>query len=302
MSLTAPGALYWLHALTPLRVGEGPGLGAINLPTMREQHTGHPLVPGSSVKGVLRAALAEPAGGLVFDLFGPERDHASDHRGALVFTDATLVALPVRSLWGTFAWCTSRLCLRRLQRDRLAVGLKGELPKLPDTDAALVTPGTPLLYEGELFIEEQSVPAKEEPGLALFAARLAKEIWPDDPDAQDFFTARLVVLPDDALNALALIGLEVRTRVSLDKSTGTAAKSGPWLEESMPAETLLSGLTLGRDTLVFPHDVNPADGATLTGKDALTLLRQADALQGVLTFGGHTSVGYGRANLRLVTA
>lgn len=299
---TELGSPYWLHALTPLRIGGDAGLGAINLPTMREQHTGHPVVPGSSVKGVLRATMADPAGGLARSLFGPEREDASDHRGALVFTDATLVALPVRSLWGTFAWCTSRRCLSRLSRDRRAVGLTLPPLTLPDTDAALVTPGSALLYKGQIFIEEQAVDAQEEPALKAFADAVAAEIWPEDKDAQAFFTARLVVLPDDPLNALALISLEVRARVSLDRDTGTAAGSGTWLEESMPAETLLAGLTVGRTTLVFPQGAKPADGETLTGEAALTLLRQADALKGVLTFGGHTSVGYGRANLRLVTA
>jgi hypothetical protein len=58
---TEPGSLFWLHALTPLRVGGDAGLGAINLPTMREQHTGHPFVPGSVIKGILRGALTPPA-------------------------------------------------------------------------------------------------------------------------------------------------------------------------------------------------------------------------------------------------
>jgi len=292
------GSLFWLHALTPLRIGGDAGLGAINLPTLREQHTGHPVVPGSSIKGVLRGALTQPTGSLVWDLFGPDRDNASDHRGALVFTDATLVALPVRSLWGTFAWCTSRLCLRRLNRDRASVNLKA-LPTLPDTDDALVTPNTALLYEKQLFIEEQAVPATADGRLGALAETLAEEIWPEDPDAQRFFTARLVVLPDDPLNALALLSLEVRARVCLDAERGTAAASGPWLEESMPAETLLSGLILGRTTRVFPQGGTPDDGETLEAPVALELLRRAEALKGVLTFGGHTSVGYGRANLRL---
>jgi CRISPR-associated protein Cmr4 len=294
------GSPYWLHALTPLRIGGDPGLGAINLPTMREQHTGHPVVPGSVIKGVLRAAMADPVGVLVRELFGPEREDASDHSGALTFSDARLVALPVRSLWGTFAWCTSRLCLRRLERDRRDLGVDEAPVALPDTDDVLVTPGSAMLSKGQLFIEEQAVPAKEEPALAPLAARLAKEIWPEDKAARDLFAARLVVLPDDALNALALISLEVRARVSLDPLTGTAAKSGPWLEESMPAETLLAGFTTGRDTWVFAKGAKPAEGETLTGRDALTLIRQADALKGVLSFGGHTSVGYGRASFRLV--
>ena len=213
------------------------------------------------------------------------------------------MALPVRSLWGTFAWCTSRLCLRRLERDRRAVGLKVEPLALPDTESALVTPGSAMLYDGKIFIEEQAVDAKEEPALAKLAARLAEEIWPKDKASRDLFTARLVVLPDDALNALALIALEVRARVSLDPLTGTAAKSGPWLEESMPAETLLAGFTTGRDTKVLHKGATPTqDGTVLKADAALNQLRETMALTDVLTFGGHISVGYGRAMFRLVTA
>ena len=300
---TEPGSLFWLHALTPLRVGGDAGLGAINLPTMREQHTGHPFVPGSVIKGVLRAAMADPVGVLVRELFGPEREDASDHSGALTFSDARLVALPVRSLWGTFAWCTSRLCLRRLERDRRDLGVDEAPVALPDTDDVLVTPGSAMLSKGQLFIEEQAVPAKEEPALAKLAARLAEEIWPKDKASRDLFTARLVVLPDDALNALALIALEVRARVSLDPLTGTAAKSGPWLEESMPAETLLAGLAMGRDTKVLHKGATPTqDGTVVKADAALNQLREAGALTDVLTFGGHISVGYGRAMFRLVTA
>lgn len=46
--------MYWVHAITPLHVGSGRGVGFIDLPIMREKVTGWPLVPGSAVKGVMR--------------------------------------------------------------------------------------------------------------------------------------------------------------------------------------------------------------------------------------------------------
>ena len=46
--------IYWLEAITPLHVGTGRGVGLIDLPIIREKVTGWPLVPGSSVKGVIR--------------------------------------------------------------------------------------------------------------------------------------------------------------------------------------------------------------------------------------------------------
>ena len=45
--------MYWLHALAPLHVGAGAGAGFIDLPILRETVTTWPIVPGSSVKGVI---------------------------------------------------------------------------------------------------------------------------------------------------------------------------------------------------------------------------------------------------------
>ena len=46
---------YLIHALSPLHAGVGQGIGLVDLPIAREATTNHPLLPGSSVKGVLRA-------------------------------------------------------------------------------------------------------------------------------------------------------------------------------------------------------------------------------------------------------
>jgi CRISPR-associated protein Cmr4 len=52
---------------------------------------------------------------LISRLFGPERN-ASDHAGAIAFTDATLVTFPVRSLRNTFVHATCPSALARLKR------------------------------------------------------------------------------------------------------------------------------------------------------------------------------------------
>ncbi len=39
---------------TPLHVGAGSSVGAIDMPVQRERHTQIPIIPGSSLKGVLR--------------------------------------------------------------------------------------------------------------------------------------------------------------------------------------------------------------------------------------------------------
>ena len=38
---------------TPLHVGCGSSVGAVDQPVVREHHTGYPVIPGSALKGVL---------------------------------------------------------------------------------------------------------------------------------------------------------------------------------------------------------------------------------------------------------
>ena len=46
--------LLFLQAISPLHAGTGQGVGAIDLPIAREKATDIPMVPGSTLKGVLR--------------------------------------------------------------------------------------------------------------------------------------------------------------------------------------------------------------------------------------------------------
>lgn len=314
--MSGSAALIWIHALTPLRVGTDEGLGSINLPTMREVHTRHPIYPGSSLKGVLRAEIEAGDKRLARQLFGPDREHAGDHRGSLSFTDAHLIALPVRSLYGTFAWCTSAFVLSRLERDRKAAGLGSlGLPKAyPKEDVALVTRETQLVLGTEqgkrVFVEQYTLKATDTPDITGVALTLSQEIWPDDADARALFVGRFAVLPDAIFDGLTQTAMEVRTRVCINPETGTAEASGPWAEEAMPAESLLAGLALGRSTTVFeswePDETAKTENKgkrkneeELSGAVAMQRLAQKWPPT-VLRLGGHNTVGMGRAKLRLV--
>ncbi|HEU4636125.1 MAG TPA: type III-B CRISPR module RAMP protein Cmr4, partial [Edaphobacter sp.] len=110
---------YLVHALSPLHAGTGHAADIIDLPTVRMKATGIPFVPGSTIKGVLREAYrTNPSPRLEAEeaIFGPARNPEA-HAGALVVGDARLLALPVRSFKGTFAWVTSPLLLTLAERD-----------------------------------------------------------------------------------------------------------------------------------------------------------------------------------------
>lgn len=290
--------IFWLHALSPLRVGVEASLDAINLPTMREVHTQHPVLPGSSIKGTLRAEWTGQKEQTY--LFGPERNNSADHRGALSFTDANLVALPVRSLYGTFAWVTSHFALQRVHRHHAHAGIACKaLETLLNTakdNEILVCSKSKLLSGSALskvYIEEFEANAKESSELKAAAQALAEEIWPENIPAQDFFVGRLLLLPGTDLDALCVTSLEVRSRVSINPETGTAQTSGPWTEEAMPAETLLVGL-------VVPRDVRFAKENTINPEKCFTDFVNRFKKPVPLRFGGHSGVGMGRTSFRVV--
>src|SRR5712692_6717045 len=109
--------LTFVHALSSLHAGTGQGVGVIDLPIAREKATGIPFLPGSSLKGSLRARCNTKE---CIDVFGPETSGiATDNNqaSAAQFSDQRLLLLPVRSLAGTFAWVTSPYVLRRFVRD-----------------------------------------------------------------------------------------------------------------------------------------------------------------------------------------
>src|ERR1019366_1911974 len=101
--------MYWIHALTPLHAGAGSGVGFIDLPIMREKTTSWPVLPGSAVKGVLaddggdaETRKRDPLRRAAFGIAEGSDGEYGSHTGSLVFSDARLVCLPVRSLYGTF--------------------------------------------------------------------------------------------------------------------------------------------------------------------------------------------------------
>lgn len=120
---------------TPMHVGAGSSVGAVDQPIIRERHTGFPIIPGSAVKGVLRDYVhnddtlkAEEE-----NLFGHEPVDKEDkaYAGMLGFGEAKLLAFPLRSAKGSFALATCPLALSRFARD---MGLDFSVPTVQDQE------------------------------------------------------------------------------------------------------------------------------------------------------------------------
>jgi len=285
--------LYWIHVISPLHVGSGRGAGYVDLPIMREKVTGWPLVPGSAVKGVLadhhqatdKERESNPALRAAFGRGGEE--HSSS--GSLVFSDARIVCLPVRSLYGTFAWCTPPAALRRLRRDfEMAGAGVADLPADLSVreDGALLPDGTAsvLVHDNRLYLEDLDFKTKTSPEAAAWASRLAGWVFPGDDTWKTAFLQRFAVLPDNAFNFLSETGTEVNARVRLEDETKTVARGALWYEEALPAETLLAGI-VWCDRVFGNNGVQPAELMDRFCRDA------------TLQMGGDAPTGKGRVRL-----
>ncbi len=238
---------YWIHALSPLHVGSGRGVGHIDLPIAREKVTNWPYIPGSALKGVIADHHDASAGNGREDCakkkaaFGTAGDDSSN-AGALVFSDARIVCLPVQSLYGTFAWCTSPMVLRQLIRDLEGVSDKISKLNVPSCkDNGFVGKETEL-GEGQLYLQDLDISVEKNDDAQIWADFLAEQLFPNDKVWKDVFCKRFAVLPDGVFDYLSEMGTQVDARIRIDGSKGVVAKGGLWYEEALPAEAVLAGM------------------------------------------------------------
>ncbi|WP_348528863.1 type III-B CRISPR module RAMP protein Cmr4, partial [Methanothrix sp.] len=210
-----------------------------------------PLVPGSAVKGVLRDHFFQNGNDeqkkLIDIAFGKQIVDDSSNAGSLILTDAHIVCLPVRSLYGTFAYITSPLVLEKLKRDLEAAGYK-DLPSTPNParNEVLLVNGSKIVGEGRVFFEDLDFTAKEDENAKEWAEMLAGVIFPKESAKEavwnGIFEERFAVLNNDCFNFLSKTGTEVTAHVRIEDNTKIVAIRALWYEETLPAEAILAGV------------------------------------------------------------
>jgi CRISPR-associated protein Cmr4 len=244
-------AILFLHALTGLHPGSGTALGVVDLPVQRERHTGWPTIPGTSLKGVLKSEAHRARGrdeedrlGFV-SVFGPDTKSASEHAGALSLTDARVLAFPVRSLKGVFAWVTCPAVIARLQRD-LSVASAGDpiaIPGVKEGEVLVAAIDGPLCDQGQVVFEEFDFAAK--PGAKPLADWIAAHAVPD-PATRARVTTHLAIVSDDAFTHFVRHATEITARIALDYATKTVKDGALFYEEFLPPETLFYALAIAQ--------------------------------------------------------
>jgi CRISPR-associated protein Cmr4 len=275
--------LLYLFTRTPLHVGAGSSVGAIDQPIQRERHTGFPIIPGSSLKGVLRDHLASGVKPVlskpeIDKYFGQGGDGVDFSAGMISFGEAKLLAFPVRSAKGAFALVTCSLALQRYARE---AGLALAVPASPKDSECLAGAKLTLSDSGGkkgAVLEEYRFAVQAE-----FPVEWEKQLSSLlNDEVLKGAIGRFALLSDADFAHFAINGCQVQQHVRIDHETGTAQDGGLFNEETVPSESLfLAPLTPLRGA---DHD-NPV--FKVLGSEQL------------IQFGGNGTIGLGYCTAKL---
>lgn len=219
--------LLTLFTRTPLHVGAGASVGAVDQPIIRERHTRFPVIPGSSLKGVLADLwLDDPK--TEKKLFG-----TTDHAGSLLIGESKLLAFPVRSAKGCFAWITCPTALRRFARD---TGRNVPVPAFGPGQENRVYPAGGLLLDGRTVLLEEYALQLNGPlpnGLVDALSNLApeNEVWSELND-------KLAVVSDEMFQYFVENDCEIAQHNCIDDENGVVKGGALFNQENVPSETM----------------------------------------------------------------
>lgn len=275
---------YFLFTRTPLHVGAGQSVGYIDLPIQREAHTRIPIVPGSGLKGVLRDhPELKPDADMLFGKATSDGESQS-YAGTLLIGEARVLAFPVRSAKGCFAWITCPLMLSRYSRDVTidnfpsAKGL--DTVQEGEDGSVTVLAGTKVTEKKKVVLEEYTftaAPPAQDDVRAKWEEHLLKIL--QNERVWQLLKDRLVIVPDGIFSFFVQSACEVAQHVAIDDDTGTAKARALFNQENCPAETLFYGMMAGQK--INGH--NPAG--------SLSKLRALDGK--AIQLGGNETTGLG---------
>ncbi|RLJ70690.1 CRISPR-associated protein Cmr4 [Hydrogenivirga caldilitoris] len=283
---------YLIKVLTPLHVGAGQGLSHIDLPIVREVHTGFPFVPGSAIKGCLREyqikKLAEKISPpeldkalqegkkpqniteeeferlvKIFGTAGEAVENGTGGAGKVFFTDAKILFFPVKSLKGIFQLITCPYVINRYLED---IGENLRFDRNLSESEALVYSIKDSSVEGKILLEEFVFEAKEYEEFKRVINLLPLE---------DYQKNRVVCINDSIFSDMVQTYTEVQTHIKIDPKTGTASGGALWIEEYLPAESVLYFSLFFEEKVDFEvhEDVLHLGGDVTTGKGYVKIRR-----------------------------
>lgn len=312
----------FLYCVSPVHFGAGTALGVIDNPIQRERHTGHPVFAGSGIKGASRHACRHLGWNSpeLDAVFGPAPDDAAKvesgeaaedakfFAGAVSFTDAQIVALPVRAITRAFVYATSPLALARAQRLLALAGHAPNwtIPALNQGECVANPASRDLLVEGKLALEmfEFAPPAnhsEEAEHLSSIGQWLARKAIPGGAEWQFFrehLKSDLVLLSDEDFGYYARHATSVEPHVRINDDSGAADDGGLFYTENLPPESLMISL------LLASAERRKAGGLTADEVAQLLVARDGNGAKGLngrlLQLGGDATTGRGQVMMSVL--
>jgi len=281
-----------LHAISPVHAGAGSATGAVDLPIQRERHTGWPHIQASGVKGAFRdhcervwmlrdlnmdklvtQEKRERAVELGERIFG-KSDGSDSQAGAIAFSDAKLLAFPVRSSAAPFVWLVCPALLKRLARDMALLGWEyaEQLQEVTvKDDRYCCLKGN---IKGQVILEDICLGPQEDD-----CPDIGNEIALLNPNMD-----RLLLIPDDHFSFLVETATEVQAQIKIEAESGTTKDGSLRYQELLPAESVLY-------TVVFFGNERAEESNALV----LDTLKKAvkDAASDHIQMGGDMTLGRG---------
>lgn len=269
--------VLFYRSLTGLHVGNGSSLGIVDLPIYREAHTDFPMIPSSSIKGVLRARYGidklklkpsdidkipeendklEGDKKKFFELFGK-----TDSEGKIILTDAKILLFPVKSLKGIFAWITCPMVLKRFQED---TGIRLDLSYDDIKDDKAKVPSNEVVIDNKVILEEFVLNANVDNSVKSIKTAIK----------HDIYDTRIVMVSDNVFRFFVKNYTEIVARIVINQAKGTAKTGGLWYQEIVPSESIYYSILMGK---------------TEQAKDFAEFINEKNIFQ----FGGDETLGRG---------
>ena len=227
---------------TPLHVGAGSSVGAVDQPVIRERHTRFPVIPGSSLKGVLADLWLEKGEDAKLhrskegkELFGFDEKQTKENpgfAGSLFVGESKLLAFPVRSAKSCFAWITCPTALRRFDRENNA---HLPLENLPVVDSNALVPKPLMLSSDKAAFEECVVHVDGAPNNAILSSLKSlsyDRLWTDEIEG------KLAIVSDGLFRYFVENNCEIAQHNRIEDDSHVVDDGALFNQENVPSEAM----------------------------------------------------------------
>lgn len=247
--------LYLIQCVSPLHVGSGESHeGFVDIPIQRD-HLGFPVIWSSSLKGAIRNAFRnlvkdnEKDTKIENEIFGPDTSDSSTdmHASAVLIMDANLLLMPVRSLYGLFAFCTHPYLLKQLY-EKLSILHKGNdlLTKLESfinvNKGKVICSSKTIVKDDKIILKEEEIGNVQE---NQEFRNIFEKLLPNGIKFKEDILDRLVMLNDNYADIIKRSTI-IQPRIKLNYKTKHVEGVALWTEEVLPELSILSTLMLIR--------------------------------------------------------